>query len=145
VTSPQHEMSSAFNLSNPSFQPKPVTASKPQMPAATAAAATMSAMDPWGGNAWGAPDPAPAPAPAPAAPAPASMMKIPDTLTPNDIGGGWGAPAPPSKPTPTVAADEDFGGWTSAAPVTSGTTTTSSTKPAGGFGGSDDLFSNVWE
>ncbi|KAJ5125881.1 hypothetical protein N7526_008058 [Penicillium atrosanguineum] len=143
VTSPQHEMSSAFNLSSPSFQPKPTTSPKPQMPSATAAAATMSAMDPWGGNAWGTPDSAPAPAPA--APAPASMMKIPDTLTPNDIGGGWGAPAPPPKPTPTVAADEDFGGWTSAAPVSSGTTTTSSTKPAGGFGGSDDLFSNVWE
>ncbi|KAJ6127167.1 Arf GTPase activating protein [Penicillium sp. IBT 18751x] len=143
VTSPQHEMSSAFNLSNPSFQSKPAAPAKPQMPAASAAAATMSAMDPWGGNAWGTPDPAPAPAPA--APAPASMMKIPDTLTPNDIGNGWGAPVPPAKSTPTVAADEDFGGWTSAAPVSSSTTTTSSTKPAGGFGGSDDLFSNVWE
>jgi stromal membrane-associated protein len=74
------------------------------------------------------------------------MMKVPDTLTANDIGSGWGAPAP--KPTPTVAADEDFGGWTSASPITPATTTTnnSSTKPAGGFGGgSDDLFSNVWE
>jgi len=71
-------------------------------------------------------------------------MKVPDTLTANDIGAGWGAPAPPPKATPTVAADEDFGGWTSAAPVSSGTTT-NSTKPAGGFGGADDLFSNVWE
>ena len=148
VTSPQHEMSSAFNLSSPSLQPKPVTSPKPQVPAATTAAANaMSAsMDPWGGNAWSTPDAGPSPAPpAPAPSGTASMMKVPDTLTANDIGGGWGAPAPPPKPTPTVAADEDFGGWTSAAPVSSGTTTTSSTKPAGGFGGADDLFSNVWE
>lgn len=73
-------------------------------------------------------------------------MKVPDTLTANDIGSGWGAPAP--KPAPTVAADEDFGGWTSASPITpsaGATTGNSSTKPAGGFGGADDLFSNVWE
>ncbi|KAJ5727244.1 hypothetical protein N7493_005064 [Penicillium malachiteum] len=142
VTSPQQDMSSAFNLSSPSFQPQ--APPKPQAPAATIAAAGM--MDPWGGNAWSTPDPAPAHVPAPAAPA-ASMMKVPDTLTANDFGGGWGAPSAASKPAPAVAEDEDFGGWTSAAPVSSGPTITSnnSTKPAGGFGGADDLFSNVWE
>ncbi|KAJ5595160.1 Arf GTPase activating protein [Penicillium hispanicum] len=145
ATSPMQEMSSAFNLSAPPLQPK--APPKPQVPVATAAAAGI--MDPWGGNAWSTPDPAPEPALSPA-PAVSSMMKVPDTLTANDIGSGWGAPSPASKPTPAVAADEDFGGWTSAAPISPGptttaSTTTNSTKPAGGFGGSDDLFSNVWE
>ncbi|OQE26801.1 hypothetical protein PENSTE_c005G06613 [Penicillium steckii] len=145
VTSPQQEMSSAFNISSPPVRSPPPQQQplKPEIPPATAAAAGM--MDPWGGNAWSNPDPAPAPAPAPSSTA--SMMKVPDTLTANDIGSGWGAPAP--KPAPTVAADEDFGGWTSASPITpsAGATSTSnnSTKPAGGFGGADDLFSNVWE
>ncbi|KAJ5548172.1 hypothetical protein N7513_005406 [Penicillium frequentans] len=143
AVSPQQEMSSAFNLSSPSFQPP--MPPKPQAPAATVAAAGI--MDPWGGNAWDTPEPAPAPVSSPPAASGASMMKLPDTLTANDIGGGWGMSSAASKPTPTVAADEDFGGWTSAAPVSSGPTSTSnnSTKPAGGFGGSDDLFSNVWE
>ncbi|PLB55469.1 ArfGap-domain-containing protein [Aspergillus steynii IBT 23096] len=141
VASPQQELSSAFNISAP---PPP----KPQAPAASTAsiASALPAMDPWGGNAWSTPDPAP-PAPSTSTTA-ASMMKVPDTLTANDIGAGWGAPSPSassSKPAPTVAADEDFGGWASAAPVSSSTTATSSTKPAGGFGGADDLFSNVWE
>lgn len=65
-------------------------------------------------------------------------MKVPEKLTANDVGSGWGSAA---KPAPTVAADEDFGTWESAAPVA---TTTTSPKPAGGFG-ADDLFSNVWE
>ncbi|KAJ5825664.1 Arf GTPase activating protein [Penicillium riverlandense] len=144
--SPQQEMKSAFNLSSPVMQPS----APPIQTAATKAPASMfpASIDPWGGNAWNTPDPAPEPAPAPAAaPSAASMMKVPDTLTANDIGSGWGAP---SKQTPTVTADEDFGGWTSAAPVSSNTMTatsnvSSSTKPAGGFGGNDDLFSNVWE
>lgn len=101
-------------------------------------------MDPWGGNAWSTPDPAPAPVASPPLASPSSMMKVPDTLTPNDIGSGWGAPAA-AKPAPTVAEDEDFGGWTSAAPVSSGPTATSNSKSSGGFGGNDDLFSNVWE
>ncbi|KAJ5928947.1 hypothetical protein N7466_007903 [Penicillium verhagenii] len=144
AVSPRQEMSSAFNLSGPSFQPP--APPKPQAPTATVAAAGM--MDPWGGNAWNTPEPAPAPVASPPAYSGASMMKLPDTLTANDVGAGWGAPSSASKPTPTVAADEDFGGWTSAAPVSSGPTATSnnnSSKPAGGFGGSDDLFSNVWE
>lgn len=73
------------------------------------------------------------------------MMKLPDTLTANDVGAGWGASPTASKPpAPSVTEDEDFGGWASAAPVSS-TTSTAPPKPAGGFGGSDDLFSNVWE
>ncbi|KAJ5093432.1 hypothetical protein N7456_009293 [Penicillium angulare] len=140
AVSPQQEMSSAFNLSNPSIQPS--APAKPQVPVATAAAAGI--MDPWGGNAWGNPDPAPAPVTSPPPPSAASMMKVPATLTANDLGGGWGASSAAPKPAPTVAEDEDFGGWTSAAPVSAGPTNNSS-KPSGGFGGNDDLFSNVWE
>ncbi|OJJ45453.1 hypothetical protein ASPZODRAFT_160314 [Penicilliopsis zonata CBS 506.65] len=153
ISFPQQEIRSAFNLSAPAPAPAP----KPAVPATTSVFSS-AVMDPWGGNAWNTPEPA-----APAAPArsitttttataptnPSSMMRVPDTLTANDFGAGWGAPsASISKPAATVAEDEDFGGWTSAAPVASTTTTTTtntSGKAAGGFGGSDDLFSNVWE
>ncbi|PKY03163.1 ArfGap-domain-containing protein [Aspergillus campestris IBT 28561] len=140
--SPQQELSSAFNLNPPPLQTAPKPAASPVT--ASVASAMPATIDPWGGNAWSTPDPAPAAAPS-------STMKVPDTLTPNDFGGGWGAqassPAASSKPAPTVATDEDFGGWTSAAPVPAATTTTSAPppKPAGGFSGADDLFSNVWE
>ncbi|KAI9926867.1 hypothetical protein ASPWEDRAFT_748384 [Aspergillus wentii DTO 134E9] len=146
-TSPQ-DLRSAFNLNPP---PAP----KPAVPAAPAATSSMfsASLDPWGGggNAWSTPDPAPAASPAPAAPTStaslaSSMMKVPDTLTASDVGAGWGAPTSPgisSKPAPAVATDEDFGGWASAAPIS--TTNSGPSKPAGGFGGSDDLFSNVWE
>lgn len=142
ATSPQQEIKSAFNISAPPIQPAAPKAPAPS--AANAAAANMMAgsLDPWGGNAWSTPDPAPLPGSA--ALSPASMMKVPDTLTPNDVGHGWGAPSAASKPAPTVAADEDFGGWASAAPVSNPTPTSTNNK-SGGFGGSDDLFSNVWE
>ncbi|KAJ5479008.1 hypothetical protein N7530_004517 [Penicillium desertorum] len=144
ATSPQQEMKSAFNISAPPMQP-PAPPKAPATSAANAAAASMmsASLDPWGGNAWSTPDPVPSAAPA--APSPASMMKVPETLTPNDVGHGWGAPSAASKPAPTVAADEDFGGWASAAPVSNPTSTSTNNKPPGGFGGSDDLFSNVWE
>ncbi|KAL4780281.1 hypothetical protein BJX76DRAFT_338454 [Aspergillus varians] len=141
---PQPDLSSAFNLSNP--VPKSAAPSKPVSTTASIPGINSAAIDPWGSNAWGTPEPA-----APAPSQPSSMMKLPDTLTANDIGAGWGAPAAaaPKPPAPSIAEDEDFGGWASAVPISS--TTTSSTnanappKPAGGFGGSDDLFSNVWE
>ncbi|KAJ5835727.1 Arf GTPase activating protein [Penicillium robsamsonii] len=145
ATSPQQEMKSAFNISAPSMQP-PAPPRAPSASAASTAAANMmsGSLDPWGGNAWSTPDPAPPSGPS--VRSPASMMKVPDTLTPNDVGNGWGAPSAASKPAPTVAADEDFGGWASAAPVSNPTsTTTNNNKSSGGFGGSDDLFSNVWE
>ncbi|KAB8073885.1 stromal membrane-associated protein [Aspergillus leporis] len=148
TTSPQQELSAAFNISAPA--PAPVSASAPRSNVSTATASIASALpasiDPWGGggNAWSTPDPAP-----PVGTSSSSMMKVPDTLTANDIGAGWGASTSSCKPAPTVAADEDFGGWASAAPVSSTATTTTNTsapsKPAGGFGGADDLFSNVWE
>ncbi|KAF7125800.1 hypothetical protein CNMCM5793_002093 [Aspergillus hiratsukae] len=151
TTSPQQELKSAFNLSSPAPAPAPAPAPKAVTSTSTTSVASMIPnVDPWGGNAWSTPEPA-----APAA-STSTMMKIPDTLTANDIGAGWGAPASPAaslKPAPTVAADEDFGGWASAAPISTTITTTTTTtttsnappKPAGGFGGADDLFSNVWQ
>ncbi|KAE8353723.1 hypothetical protein BDV28DRAFT_101423 [Aspergillus coremiiformis] len=151
TTSPQQELKAAFNLNPPMPPPVSAPAPKPNVSTATAsiASALPASIDPWGGgNAWTTSDPAPA-----VRSSTSSMMKVPDTLTANDIGAGWGAPASPSassKPAPTVAADEDFGGWTSAAPISSTTTAATTnmsipSKPAGGFGGADDLFSNVWE
>ncbi|CBF85848.1 hypothetical protein AN1931.2 [Aspergillus nidulans FGSC A4] len=142
VAAPQPDISSAFNLSQPA--PKPVAPPQPLTTTTSIPTLSAAAIDPWGSNAWSTPEPA-----APAAPQPSSMMKLPDTLTANDVGAGWGAPsAAASKPTPpTVAEDEDFGGWASAAPISSTSTTNVNAppKPAGGFSGSDDLFSNVWE
>ena len=102
-------------------------------------------MDAWGSSeAWGAPD-------APTAPAPASEASRPTPVTTSsgDAFGGWGA-ATTSKPAePKVSADEDFGGWSSAPSVAANNTAGSGSggaKPVGGFGGgTDDLFSNVWE
>ncbi|KAL4887020.1 putative GTPase activating protein for Arf-domain-containing protein [Aspergillus karnatakaensis] len=147
TTSPQLDFNSAFNLSNPA--PKPVAPVKPVSTPASIPTLNAAAIDPWGSNAWNTPEPVSSAAPA-APPAPqSSMMKLPDTLTANDIGAGWGAPSPAAKPpAPTVTEDEDFGGWASAAPISNTTTTSNASapsKPAGGFGGSDDLFSNVWE
>ncbi|PGH14268.1 hypothetical protein AJ80_06008 [Polytolypa hystricis UAMH7299] len=160
------DMNSIFNLSAPAppaAKPAPTTTT-----AASVASMIPPSIDPWGGNAWASSDPsppplsAPAPAPTRATHAPTTttttsaasmMMKLPDTLTANDIGSGWGASSTTSsKPAPTVSADEDFGGWTSAAPASSGTggVTSGSTGGSGnaggkGFGGSEDLFGNVWE
>ncbi|KAL3464055.1 hypothetical protein BJX64DRAFT_255483 [Aspergillus heterothallicus] len=147
TASPQQELKSAFNLSSPAPQAAGAfkTVSPPSIPGLNAAS-----LDPWGANAWSTQEPA-APVVAPPASQPSSTMKLPDTLTANDIGAGWGAPASSTKPAaPTVAEDEDFGGWASAAPIPTTTTTSTSnanpsSKPAGGFGGADDLFSNVWE
>ncbi|KAK2809369.1 hypothetical protein FQN50_003828 [Emmonsiellopsis sp. PD_5] len=140
VVSPKTEnTNSVFNLSAPAKEPVPVS-----QPTSTANVTNMfssSSIDAWGGNAWSTTEASP-----PAKQEPSTMMKVPETITANDIGSGWGAstgPSPP-KPAPAISADEDFGGWTSAAPEAP--TTTANSKPkTGGFGGSDDLFSNVWE
>ncbi|KAH3913804.1 hypothetical protein HBI56_057650 [Parastagonospora nodorum] len=114
-------MNSAFNLTSPAAPSAPT----PQAQAAPNYSSGFSNMDAWGSNdVWGSSAPSQPAATTTAAP------KSP----------GWGAPQ--------VAQDDDFGGWSSAAPTTTTTHTStnqSATKPAGGFGGSDDLFSNVWE
>ncbi|KAI9726686.1 MAG: hypothetical protein M1834_008951 [Cirrosporium novae-zelandiae] len=136
---PSSNINSVFNLSTPAPQPSKPSTSTPQV------LSGWSNSDAWGSNeAWGSPDPAPAPPPKPipstvsAAPAPAA------TFT-SDFG-GWGDMTSSTKPAPQVTADEDFGGWSSAAPeVPAASSAAGGTKPAGGFGGSEDLFSNVWE
>ncbi|KAH8704999.1 hypothetical protein BGW36DRAFT_310394 [Talaromyces proteolyticus] len=154
--------SSVFNLSSPAAQPAQKAAPTTSTSNVNSVFSAAASMDPWGGNAWGNPEPTPAPAPAPrAAPALtttttttvtsqstssfADSMRMPDTLTSRDIGAGWGAPSNPSKAAASVAPDDDFGGWTSAAPVSSSSTATSKPSTGGLGGGNDDLFSNVWE
>ncbi|CAI4219936.1 unnamed protein product [Parascedosporium putredinis] len=130
--------------------PAPTQTSSSAAPAAAAASAATVGLgsnswatnDVWGDNAWGSTEPA-ASAAKPAAPPAAT------TTTTNDF--GWGSSsmtASGSSPAPSparVAADEEFGGWSSG-PSASATTTPAASKPSGGFGGgSDDLFSNVWQ
>ncbi|EZF70138.1 hypothetical protein H105_07430 [Trichophyton soudanense CBS 452.61] len=139
VASPSQ--TSVFNLSLPPQQP--TVKSPPTSTVSPSNAFSASTLDPWGGNAWSMAEPSP---PAAASKA-TSAMKVPDTLTANDIGSGWGAPTPAAtKPTPAVAADEDFGGWAdpTPAPIKNGNSSSSKGKTSG-FGGGDDLFANVWE
>ncbi|KAI0198413.1 putative GTPase activating protein for Arf-domain-containing protein [Astrocystis sublimbata] len=141
---PAPSSNSVFNLS---ATPAPAQST----PAPAAAALTTSDADIWGGNAWGAPDPAPA------AKSPAIVPK-PAAMSAGDDFGGWGSSAGGSfasqsivpgmsggfAAAPKVAADEEFGGWTSSTGGNSGGG--AAAKPAGGFGGgNDDLFNNVWE
>ncbi|KAI9708630.1 MAG: hypothetical protein M1820_003848 [Bogoriella megaspora] len=144
---PPENFGSPFNLSSPTAPsaqpPKPsATPSNPPLPTAS----TFSNMDAWGSNeAWGTPDPAPVPAPKVEAQRPA-----PVTAPSGADLGGWGAATTTKPAEPKISADEDFGGWSSApGPTSPGVSNpaagTGATKPVGGFGGSDDLFSNVWE
>jgi len=141
AAAPTTTASSVFNLS--ASQPKPApAAAAPTMssnPLGSMSGNNWSGSDVWGGNAWAAPE-----APKPAAPEP---LKTTTTTASNDM--GWASFA--SQPivpgasggfAPKVAADEEFGGWTSS---TTAPATTSTSKPAGGVGGSEDLFSNVWQ
>ncbi|KAL6709826.1 ARF GAP with effector function(s) [Coniothyrium glycines] len=127
IVSPQ--INSAFNLSSPAPSSQPANKATPAP--ATVNYSGFSNMDAWGSNdVWGSSAPAP----------PAATTTTTSHAPPKSP--GWGAPQ--------VAQDDDFGGWSSAAPSTTTTNTTPQTsrnqsKPAGGFGGSDDLFSNVWE
>jgi stromal membrane-associated protein len=95
------------------------------------------------------------PEPAPAVPK-ASAIKSPPTASAATTDFGWGSNTSADNglasggfeatSAPNISADEDFGGWSSAAPATpAANSSTQATKPASGFGGSDDLFSNVWE
>lgn len=130
-------INSPFNLTQPKAQPAPAATSVPGPLASMSGGA-----DVWGGNAWA--DPAPkAPSPQPAA------------ASSNDFG-GWGSMGGSSFANtsivpgasgglvtqPKVSADEEFGGWTSS---TGGGGTTGAGGGAKSVGGSEDLFSNVWE
>lgn len=143
-------VNSAFNLSarTAPSQPAPTIVSMTQ--GNMAGLSGFSNADPWGSNdAWATPEPAPA---VPKA----SAIKSPPTASAATTDFGWGSNTSADNglasggfeatSAPNISADEDFGGWSSAAPATpAANSSTQATKPASGFGGSDDLFSNVWE
>lgn len=145
---PSPQTASAFNLSAPT--PSSQAPTKPTATSAsTNAFSNFSNVDPWGSSdAWATPEPS-----NDNNAAKTKTTKKPSITAPNDFS-GWGS-VPPSISTstaqgpPKIAADEDFGGWNSAAPAPSAMTkppASSGVKPAGGYGGgSEDLFSNVWE
>lgn len=60
---------------------------------------------------------------------------------------GVAGPATIAAAEPRVTADEDFGGWESSTVPSNdpASSTKSAAKGSTGFGGSEDLFSNVWE
>lgn len=130
--------SSVFNLSQPKSSPVPAATTTPSIPLSSMGGGS----DIWGGNAWADPAP-PAKAPTPQ-PLQASSSDF----------GGWGSMSGGSFANtsivpgasgglvtqPKVSADEEFGGWTSSTgPATTGS------GGGKGVGGSEDLFSNVWE
>ncbi|MCJ1336388.1 hypothetical protein MMC09_001664 [Bachmanniomyces sp. S44760] len=146
ATSPN--VNSAFNLSAPTPAPSSVPQSAPSNQSNFSGFSNAEG--------WGSSDPWATPEPPKTKPAKSPSVS---SGVGNDFGGwggsssaatgvsGFGAPAPPK-----IAADEDFGGWNSAAPaapapapVPAPAKATQQGKPAGGFGGSEDLFSNVWE
>ncbi|SPQ23213.1 831d51ea-e761-43ef-a8e4-4daf168919ad [Thermothielavioides terrestris] len=133
---------SVFNLSanqpKPSPAPSTTASSNPLGSLGSLGASNLSNSDVWGGNAWAAPE-APKAAPEP--------PKAATTSAANDL--GWASlaskpivPGPSGGFAPKVAADEEFGGWTSS---TTAPSAGNGSTPAAGFGGSDDLFSNVWQ
>lgn len=132
---PSSDISSAFNLSQPSqvpqTQPKPSTAAAP---------ASNIAADPWGSSdAWASSN-ASAPTPSAAAPKPAASNEFSGDT------GGWGASPAAPKPAPQITQDDDFGGWSSAPAPSQPSVQQQPAKPSGGFSSNnEDLFSNVWE
>ncbi|KAL8782996.1 MAG: hypothetical protein Q9213_004953 [Squamulea squamosa] len=148
---PSSNFNSAFNLSAPVTVSQPAAKSAPLAPVSSSGFSGFSNDDPWGSNnAWATPEPSIASKPKPEA-------KSPTITTTNDFSSWSNPPATMNtgfganssfKETPKIAADEDFGGWNSAAPETPAATkppTRTTTKSSGGFGGSEDLYSNVWE
>ncbi|KAL8766084.1 MAG: hypothetical protein Q9209_007050 [Squamulea sp. 1 TL-2023] len=148
---PSSNLNSAFNLSAPLTVSQPAVKSAPLAPVSSSSFSGFSNDDPWGSNsAWATPEPS-------TASKSKTETKSPTITTTNDFS-SWGNPPATMnsgfganssfKETPKIAADEDFGGWNSAAPETPAATKPpiqTTTKSSGGFGGSEDLFSNVWE
>ncbi|KAL9583103.1 MAG: hypothetical protein Q9212_002897 [Teloschistes hypoglaucus] len=144
---PSINLNSAFNLSAPAPPPQPAAKSAPLAPTSSTTFPGFANDDPWGSNnAWANPEPATATKPkteskSPAIPTTSDFSSWGNSTTTSNFGGGNSIKDPP-----TIAADEDFGGWNSAAPVTPAASNPPPTKPSGGgLGGSEDLFSNVWQ
>lgn len=126
---------SVFNLSQPKSPPVTNTTTGPNPIASMGGSSDL-----WGGNAWA--DPAPKePSPQPAKPAADFGWGG------SSMGGSFAStsvvPGAAGMVTqqPKVAADEEFGGWTSS----TGTISGGGSGGGKGFGGSEDLFSNVWQ
>lgn len=156
---PSSDFSSAFNLSKPAAPvpaPAAATSSTANPLASIATSNAWSDAGVWGSNEWAsAPEPPKPAAPQPPKPAPVTSIPLSNdfgwgssTTTTSTTGGSFASqPIVPSAsggfaPAPKVAADEEFGGWMSS---TTTPAATGGSKPATGFGGSDDLFSNVWQ
>ncbi|MCJ1223946.1 hypothetical protein MMC12_000589 [Toensbergia leucococca] len=147
------DVKSAFNLSAPAAPLHSVPKSAPPTQTSAPSLSGFSNVDAWGSNdAWATPEPtAIAPKPKTTKPPPAVSAAANDLgwggSPSNDRGfGDSGGDGLNLQGPPKVAPDEDFGGWTSAAPAMPAAKPPSQTaKPTTGFGGSDDLFSNVWE
>ncbi|KAL3421789.1 hypothetical protein PVAG01_05945 [Phlyctema vagabunda] len=143
IASPTIQQSSVFNLSTPQAPPQPKA-----QPVAASTSGWGSSTDAWGSSdAWSTPaEKSPNNKPLPPVQASSGDFGWGSTggsfsnqsIVPGGAGGFSTTGA-----APKVSADEDFGGWSSAAPVTPAASNPA--KPAAGFGGSDDLFSNVWE
>ena len=145
---PPTNINSAFNLSAPAPASHSVTKAAP---ASQNSFSGFSNVDAWGSNdAWAAAEPSTTGQPT------KQNKKSPSISAAATQDFGWGSGAANSttgggsgfgvQAPPKIAAEEDFGGWNSAAPTApAGKNIPQQTKPAGGFGGSEDLFSNVWE
>ncbi|ROW02981.1 hypothetical protein VMCG_05712 [Cytospora schulzeri] len=147
---------SVFNLSQSKSPPAPATTTSPL--ASIGNSGALSGADVWGGNAWAAPEPAPASKPAAISPPPANDFGWGGTSGASSIGGIGSFASTSIVPgasgglvaQPKVAADEEFGGWTSSTGPPTGMGGAGAGGSGGatgskGFGGSEDLFSNVWE
>ncbi|PTB39475.1 uncharacterized protein TrAFT101_007740 [Trichoderma asperellum] len=135
---------SVFNLSSPQTKPvAPAPAPAPSSAATALGGANLSGADVWGGNEWSS-------GPSTAAPIAQKSPSLPKASAPSL---GWEGGAFSNTPivpgssggfapaAPKVTADEEFGGWASS----TGGASSNVTSNQGGFGGSDDLFNNVWQ
>lgn len=151
-------INSAFNLSSPASTSKGPQNSVPTTSQINALSGLSSA-DPWGSNdAWATSEPSSSVVSTAKPPHKGSSI-----ATTMDFSSWGGAPSSQSstsvlgnssgngpRAAPEITGDEDFGGWTSAAPISAAATKpaptpSSNVKPSSGYGGSEDLFSNVWE
>ncbi|MCJ1461570.1 hypothetical protein MMC07_000167 [Pseudocyphellaria aurata] len=148
------DVNSAFNLSAPTIPSKAPSKAAPPAPAAFS---NLSTADPWASNdAWATPEPSVSTSSKPKASKPPSIPPNTNDFawggnssSTSDFGGRGGVQA-----APKIAQDEDFGGWNSAAPPAPVSAPVATAKqnsqtgvrpPGSGYGGSEDLFSNVWE